>query len=184
LVHFSRGAVYQFSSEANDLIKEYFPCNNGYSWTYRTNLGQTVLATFEGSTTLHAYNLQIYNTTTISTSDSPSTYTYYFAYDSQKVYRFDPNYPIDYYWTYLIYPISVGNTWTFGHDVTIAAKVLSSEEVSTPVGTFECYKISYALCLGTLESVIETIWLARNVGKVKYIDCVSSIECILVDKNF
>ncbi len=67
---------------------------------------------------------------------------------------------------------SMGAMSLFNRQVSIKdRKVEAQESVTTPAGTFECYKVSYttetAGLMGKKINIRSTIWYAKNYGMVK-----------------
>ncbi|MFH1386452.1 MAG: hypothetical protein ABIH50_02145 [bacterium] len=164
----------------------YFPCNQGYTWTYSSNDGYTQITSVEGSTSIGSITVQKISSKYMSTSNSTMTSDAYYRVDGTGVYYHGS--PSNYYSTGMqmfAFPLEVGKTWmeTTSGANSYKIMVTAKENVTVPAGTFDCYKISMITKYGTIETS-SNVWLGDNVGIVKTNSSTSTIESVLQSKNF
>lgn len=160
--------------------KSYFPCTQGYSWRYINDQGVTTMTTVEGTATIGPRVAYRFYSTHISTTGATSTSESYFKVDDSGVYLCSKSYP-DLAINYLLFPLDVGKNWKAA-DISTAAvyEVAAKENVTIPLGSFECYKVIITYNDGTKTNV----WYADNVGTIKTFDTYASSESYLDWKNF
>ncbi|MFA5035372.1 MAG: hypothetical protein WC500_06310 [Candidatus Margulisiibacteriota bacterium] len=175
------------TTNSSTIIQEYFPSNVGYTWIYQGNDGTFLTCTFEGISNIGDNEFQKYITFKSLSSDYLPDNTYGYRYSDNTVYYYDASFPVQYYWIPLVFPLEIGKTWPAYHtpdNEQLTALVIGTEEVTTPAGTFHCFKIGYTKQENSVTKGTDYIWLGKNVGKVKFTASYGAVEYTLINKSF
>lgn len=181
------------SSSGSGGGSSYFPSTQGNEWVYRDSSGATSKITVGDTTTISnsSVTVQLFRTIYYDTNDNEtsSSETYYKVDDTGVYYHGTPNYPSAVGIQMIAFPLEIGKTWQpFPGSSQMVGTVVGREDVTTPAGTFDCYKLelvsTYTNGSGSTESMTSTLWLGDNVGQVKTAYSLSSYATELESKNF
>ena len=148
--------------------REYFPNEDGYSWSYRVTFASTsetatMETTFSGTSAVDSIIVQKFIMRIIVDSFIVQEEESFLQVSDAAVLGYgSPSYPTTEAAIILDFPLEVGKKWiTSG---TYEAEVLAIETVPVPLGSYDdCFKISTFIGSDTPA----LIWLAPNVGPVK-----------------
>ena len=146
---------------------DFFPHSDGYSWNYLSGGTIEYDATVEGFSTEETYSFNgttelsggivVQNYITPSTSE-PS---YYLINDTGTYYFGTASHPTTEGELDLSFPFYIGKKWQGLGGIT--AEVVSYETVTTPMGDFQAYKVSFSFP----GDFVASDWYASSVGRVK-----------------
>lgn len=167
--------------------RNYFPSNPGNTLAYKYSNGDSQIITFEGETVVSgSITAQLIKQYYLSGGTPHTSEVYWSVTDSGVFYYGSPQYPTTEPQVLLIFPLSIGETWTqwSSGPSSIGVSVTSQESVTVAAGTFDCYKVKYTNYTGTLETSSYYIWFGNGAGRVKIDTGPSSILIELQSKNF
>ena len=192
------------------LTKDYYPNTDGYIWTYKlltfwgvSTTESTAEATFNGTQEVDGLTAQIQTRYEILPGGTHNTLEAFgslliIATNSDVKEYGAPDSRTTEANVNLQFPSVVGDRWTYGWftegaHVLITTEALAVESVSTPAGTFNCFKVRIDAPHLPEDTYIEQIfWYAKDVGLVKYLlggidptgAVVFSLTFELISKNF
>lgn len=171
------------SSGGTDGGVEYFPHNNGYSWTYKiTRQGTTavysLIYTFNGTQSVGSITCQKFKSENNMYRSATSESLVYVTNSDVKNYGTSTS-PTTEPFTLLKFPLTVGSSWiSFG---TQEVRVQAKESITVPTGTYDTFRN-----FNEQGSAYAYSWYAKDVGLIKIISVSGSmtITAELVSKNF
>lgn len=187
------------SSSSGDGDSSYYPHVNGYSWTYNTSSKTTTKTIYNSNTYLSTQETsgtevdlfngtsevsgvgtaQVLQVTTTTTSGSTTSNSLIVANSSNVKYYGTTSAPTTDALTMLVFPLSVGSSWTTQNGgITVEASVIAKESVTVPAGTFsDCYKVKYSsnYIINSANMTYDVYaWFAKNVGGVKNVSVLTA----------
>lgn len=146
--------------------KEYYPNNDGYSWTYNIGVSdagsQRGVVSFNGVTTIEGQEFQILK---VDNNKDTKSVLRLIKVDDNSAKDFGLSTDLGTQESVLLtFPLKVGNSWNISSQES--ASVDAIEDVTVSVGVFKnCFKVSY-----TFSNRKSQRWYAKNIGVIKRID--------------
>ena len=149
---------------------QYFPRVDGYIWTYDYITGGetgSMVISFEGTYDVGTLETQIRKQNAVHPSYPSTAEIYLIVTDDAALVYGTSSSPTTECQTYLPFPLSVGESWSYQLLNLIAyCSIVSYESVTVPAGTFDdCYEVYTTYESGSSVDVYE--WYAPDVGLVK-----------------
>ena len=170
--------------------KSYFPNGVGNTWTYSNDDGTSMTVTVDRTDVIFGnIAVQLFVATDLDSGGhvTDTDEEYYRVTDAGVYDHGTPTYPQETGLPWLLFPLTVGKTWTFVDGTTYdrIATVVAIENVTVPAGTFSCYKVSYTWKQDDTEISTDTSWFGDGVGVVKVVSSGSpEIVSVLESYNF